>query len=137
MPVLIEHIPQLLMFAGLVWAFIVWIVPAGIAAIAGFLAICGLLPGKSLDAHGEGNIRGVAWKGPVRLGFFVVAVVTLVVFGLRSHDSSSMTSHQQGGPTVYVHSPRQGDRVSPIGGDDAWNIAGDEARENNLRARRR
>ena len=68
---IIEHIPWLALAA----FFIFVVIPAGWAAMAGFLGLAGAFGPTNDEKHGEAKVGGVSFKGPLRIGLIVLAII--------------------------------------------------------------
>ena len=73
---ILEHPPVLVMVLG----FIFVAVPAGWAAISGFLGITAVFArGNAADHPGEVKVGGVSFKGPIRLGLITLAIIFALI----------------------------------------------------------
>jgi hypothetical protein len=85
---ILEHLPALFLALG----FIFVAIPAGWAAISGFLGImASFARGKEADYPGEVKVGRVSFKGPVRLGLVVLAVIFALI-ALRDSEHKTSTS---------------------------------------------
>jgi O-antigen/teichoic acid export membrane protein len=88
---------------------------------------------------------GAAIYALVVLGLDIADLQSLVITRLRLVFVQAKTlplfarplaaAHQQGYPAVDIDPPRHGNTLHPVGGNDTWDVARDEAREDDAGAR--